>query len=249
MAKVYGYCRCSTEDKQDASRQERELIEIGADAVFTEYISGLTENKKKLQMIFNIIQPGDTLMVTELSRLTRSTRQLCDIIETVKQKQIRLIIKDSITIDCTSGALDPMTAAFLQITGVFAELERNMISERTKSGMKNARAKGKQIGRPHTTLDDLPKHFYLDYEYIKNGRMNRIDTAADLKISRPTLNKYIKLYSIIDEAAERYQEKFEQEFPINSILWEHKYSEVPGIIENCLEQSKDVYELKYLKER
>ena len=95
-----------------------------------------------------MIRSGDILAVTELSRLTRSTKQLCDIIETVKEKQIKLIIKDSITIDCTNGTLDPMTAAFLQIMGVFAELERNMISERTKSGLRNAKAKGKRIGRP-----------------------------------------------------------------------------------------------------
>jgi DNA invertase Pin-like site-specific DNA recombinase len=250
MSKVYGYCRCSTdENKQDITRQVRELKEMGAapETIFTEYISGMKENKVEFQKLLNVIQAGDTLAVTELSRLTRSTRQLCDIIETVKQKQIRLIIKDSITIDCTSGSMDPMTAAFLQITGVFAELERNMISERTKSGMKNARAKGKQIGRPHTTLDDLPKHFYIDYEYIKGGRMNRSDTAADMKISRPTLNKYIKLYSVIDEAAERYQDKFNQEFPIGEILWKHKYSEVPEIIENCLKKSKDVYELDYVR--
>ena len=81
MSKVYGYCRCSTdENKQDISRQVRELKEMGAvpETIFTEYISGMKENKVELQKLLNVIRSGDTLAVTELSRLTRSTKQLCD---------------------------------------------------------------------------------------------------------------------------------------------------------------------------
>ena len=189
----------------------------------------------------NVISSGDTLAVTELSRLTRSTKQLCDIIETVKEKQIKLIIKDSITIDCTNGTLDPMTAAFLQITGVFAELERNMISERTKSGLRNAKAKEKQIGRPHTTVDDLPDFFYRDYEYLMHGLSNKTDTAKYLNISRPTLNKYIRLYSVIYDYAAEYNERFGQIFPIAELKMNYKYSEILDIAIKCLEQGKEAY--------
>ena len=196
MSKVYGYCRCSSdENKQDISIQVRELKEMGAvpETIFTEYISGMKENKVELQKLLNVIRSGDTLAVTELSRLTRSTKQLCDIIETVKNKQIKLIIKDSITIDCTNGTLDPMTAAFLQITGVFAELERNMISERTKSGLRNAKAKGKPIGRPQTTLDDIPANFLRHYPQYKKGAFNLTELARLCGISRTTAYKYIGL--------------------------------------------------------
>ena len=248
MSRVYGYCRCSTdENKQDISRQVRELKEMGAvpETIFTEYISGMKENKVELQKLLNVIRSGDTLAVTELSRLTRSTKQLCDIIETVKQKKIRLIIKDSIIIDCTNGTLDPMTAAFLQITGVFAELERNIISERTRSGMKNARAKGKQIGRPHTTVDDLPDFFYRDYEYLMHGMSSKTDTAKYLNISRPTLNKYIRLYSVIDDFAAEYNERFGQIFPIERLKMNYNYSEILDIAIKCLEHGKDVHSLGF----
>ena len=250
MSKVYGYCRCSTdENKQDISRQVRELKEMGAvpETIFTEYISGMKENKVELQKLLNVIRSGDTLAVTELSRLTRSTKQLCDIIETVKQKKIRLIIKDSITIDCTNGTLDPMTAACLHITGVFAELERNIISERTRSGMKNARAKGKQIGRPHTTIDDLPDFFYRDYEYLMHGMSSKTDTAKYLNISRPTLNKYIRLYSVIYDYAAEYNERFGQIFPIARLKINYKYSEILNIAVECLEQRKNIYAMGFLK--
>ena len=201
----------------------------------------MKENKVELQKLLNVICSGDTLAVTELSRLTRSTKQLYDIIETVKNKQIKLIIKDSITIDCTNGTLDPMTAAFLQITGVFAELERNMISKRTKSGLRNAKAKEKQIGRPHTTVDDLPDFFYRDYEYLMHGLSNKTDTAKYLNISRPTLNKYIRLYSVIDDYAAEYNERFGQIFPIAELKMNYKYSEILDIAIKCLEQGKEAY--------
>ena len=161
----------------------------------------------------------------------------------MKNKQIKLIIKDSITIDCTNGTLDPMTAAFLQITGVFAELERNMISERTKSGLKNAKAKGKRIGRPHTTVDDLPDFFYRDYEYLMHGMASKSDTAKYLNISRPTLNKYIRLYSVIYEYAAEYNERFGQIFPIEKLKMNYKYSEILDMLVKCLEQEKDIHSI------
>ena len=141
---IYGYARCSTtEDKQDINRQTRELKQLGAtdETLYFEYESGTKIDRAELNKMFNAVREGDTIVTTEVSRITRSTKQLCDIIELCKQKRLKLIIKDSITIDCTSGYVDPMTNAFLQMSGVFAELERNIISERVKSGMRNAKAK------------------------------------------------------------------------------------------------------------
>ena len=138
-----------------------------------------------------------------------------------------------------------MTAAFLQITGVFAELERNMISERTKSGLRNAKAKGKRIGRPLTTVDDLPDFFYRDYEYLMHGLSSKTDTAKYLNISRPTLNKYIRLYSVIDDFAAEYNERFGQIFPIERLKMNYNYSEILDIAIKCLEHGKDVHSLGF----
>lgn len=196
MANNYGYARCSTnEDKQDVNRQRRELIAGGVkeENIFTEYEHGTTEHKQQQELLFLAMQPGDTLIVTEVSRLTRSTKQLCDLIEKIKEKRIRLEILNSITIDCRNGDLDPMTKAFLQMAGVFSELEREMISDRVKSGMKNAAAKGKKIGRPEATKDTIPAVFYKHYPAFKNGSMNKIEFARICNLSRPTIDKYIKL--------------------------------------------------------
>ena len=108
-------------------------------------------------MLLRNAEPGDTIITLEVSRLSRSTKQLCDIIDVVKEKKLRLTIVGSITIDCRNGEIDPMSEAFLQMAGIFGSLELAMIRARVKSGMANAAAKGKQIGRPQTTKKDIPR--------------------------------------------------------------------------------------------
>lgn len=191
---IYAYARCSTnEGLQDIGRQKRELRELGAadKNIFFEYESGTKADRVELERLLDTVQPGDTIATTEISRLTRSTRQLCDIIYTIEQKRLKLIVKDSLTIDCTNGSIDPMTNAFLQITGVFAELERNMISQRVKSGMANAKAKGKYIGRPATTADDIPGIFYKHYPKYKQGEINKKEFSRLCALSYPTVYKYL----------------------------------------------------------
>ena len=191
---IYGYARCSTnEELQDIDRQKRELRELGAtdETIYFEYESGTKEDRAELNKLFTVVQRGDTIVTTEVSRLTRSTRQLCDIIRDIKDIGLKLIVKGSITIDCTNGSIDPMTNAFLQMAGVFAELERNIISQRVKSGMQNAKAKGKVIGRPTTTEDDIPNAFYKHYPKYKNGEINKKEFSRLCEVSYPTIYRYI----------------------------------------------------------
>ena len=84
---IYGYARCSTnETKQDISRQIRELKANGAEKIFLEYEHGDAAVKKELEKLFEIVVAGDTIIVLEVPRLARSTKQLCEIIELVKRK-------------------------------------------------------------------------------------------------------------------------------------------------------------------
>lgn len=122
---IYGYARCSTNDtKQDISRQKRDLRALGAVEVLQDYASGFDSNRPHLNALWSKLQPGDTLAVTELSRLTRSVRHLCDILERAKELRLKLLI-GSITINC-GEELDPMSEAMLLMMGTFAQLERNM---------------------------------------------------------------------------------------------------------------------------
>ena len=191
---VYGYARCSTnESKQDINRQVRELKQAGAEEIFLEYEHGDSKIKAQQQMMFETAGAGDTIIVLEVARLARSTQQLCEIIDVVREKQLRLVIVGSITLDCRSGNADPMSEAFLQMAGVFSQLELAIIRQRVKSGMANAKAKGAQIGRPHTTKDDIPALFLKHYPAYKSGQLNVSELARVCDLSRTTTYKYLGL--------------------------------------------------------
>ena len=189
-----GYSRCSTnEGKQDINRQVRELKAAGAEVVYMEYEHGDAKVKSQQQAMFAESEAGDTIIVLEVSRLARSTQQLCEIIEIVRQKHLRLVIVGSITLDCRNGQADPMSEAFLQMAGVFSQLELSMIRARVRSGMENAKAKGKKIGRPQVTADDVPSGFLRHYQAYKRGQLNVSELARVCNISRTTAYKYINL--------------------------------------------------------
>lgn len=192
---IYGYARCSTDEvKQQIDRQVRELIELGAtkETIYLEYESGTKTDRVELGKLLKVVKEGDTIVTTEVSRITRSTKQLCEIIELVQVKHLKLVI-GAFVVDCSKGELDPMTEGMLKMMGVFAEMERNMISQRVKSGMANAKAKGKQIGRPTTTSDDIPHIFLKHYTKYKTREINVSEFARLCNMSRTTIYKYIKL--------------------------------------------------------
>ena len=191
---IYGYARCSTnESLQDINRQIRELKQQGAEekTIYREYESGTKVNRIELQKLLDIVKPGDTILATEVSRITRSTKQLCDIIELAKNRKIKLVL-GTFVVDCRKE-LDPMTEGMLKMMGVFAELERNMISQRVKSGMENAKAKGKTIGRPTVTADDIPANFYKHYPKYKKGEINKKEFSRLCSLSYPTIYKYLRM--------------------------------------------------------
>ena len=191
---TYGYARCSTnETKQDINRQVRELKAAGAEHIFLEYEHGDSKVKSQQAAMFAQAQAGDTIITLEVPRLARSTQQLCEIIDRVREGRLCLVIVGSITLDCREGRADPMTEAFLQIAGVFSQLELSMIRERVRSGMANAKAKGKQIGRPQVTKDDVPAIFLRHYPAYKSGHLNISELSRVCDLSRTTIYKYISL--------------------------------------------------------
>lgn len=188
----YGYARCSTsETRQEINRQVQELRKLGIEKqyIYKEYINGESEEKSEFNKILSIIQPNDELYATEVSRITRSTKQLCNLIEFTKENHIKLVL-GSFILDCTKE-LDPLTEGMLKMMGVFAELEKNMISQRVKSGMQYAKSKGKRIGRPPKTT--IPKKVRDLYYMLETEQLSKKDFAMMCGISRPTLDKYIKI--------------------------------------------------------
>ena len=191
---TYGYARCSTnETKQDINRQVRELKATGAEEIFLEYEHGDSKVKPQQEAMYAAAAQGDTIIVLEVPRLARSTQQLCQIIDLVRERHLRLVILGSITLDCRNGHADPMSEAFLQMAGVFSQLELAMIRERVRSGMANAKAKGQKIGRPQTTREAIPATFLRHYPSYKNGHLNLTEFARVCDLSRTTIYKYLSL--------------------------------------------------------
>ncbi|WP_297199907.1 recombinase family protein [uncultured Flavonifractor sp.] len=189
---THGYARCSTnESKQDIDRQVRELKAAGATKIWMEYEHGDAPTKEQQDMMWDTVRPGDTVIITEPSRLSRSVQQFCAIVETIKTKRIRLQILGSITIDCRTNEPDPMTVAFLQLIAVFSELELSMIRARVRSGVANARAKGKQLGRPPITAERIPDSFFRYLAKYQIGEINVSELARLAQISRPTAYRYL----------------------------------------------------------
>lgn len=195
MPKIYGYARCSLAEErgQDLQRQTRELKAAGAEEIITEREHGDAKTKQALDLLLKSAEQGDTLICCEVSRLSRSTQQLCEIINTIKEKCMRLVIIGSITVDCRDGQIDPMSQAFIQMSAVFSELELSILRARVRSGLANARAKGHRIGRKPTTKDDIPPIFYKHYPSFAAGKLNVSEFSRLCGLSRPSIYKYVKL--------------------------------------------------------
>lgn len=193
---IYGYARCSTsEDRQDINRQKRELAKLGVDEknIYFEYASGTLKDRTELNRLLNTVKQGDTIAVTEVSRLTRTTAHLCEILSFIQEKHLQLLIGSSFDADCRNEQINSMTKGMIMMWGVFAEMERDMIAERIRSGMENAKAKGKTLGRPKITKEDLPDKFWKYLNLYNEGKINKSDFARLIGVSRPTLYVYLDM--------------------------------------------------------
>lgn len=191
----YGYARCSTNsNKQDIDCQKRELIQLGIrkENIFWEYGTGERNDREKLQQLLETVKQGDTIACTEVSRLSRSTKQLCEILEFVEKNKIKLIVGTFI-VDCRDDEIDPMTMGMLRMMAVFAQMERDITIQRIRSGMENARAKGKRIGRKQTTEGDIPASFFRYYPQYANCGINLSEFARLAGLSRNSIYKYLKI--------------------------------------------------------
>lgn len=196
-SKVWGYSRCSTAEfqgKQDVKYQIDALIDKGVDIsnIRYEYISGRKEHRPGLDALFEEMNEGDTLIVTDITRLCRNTKVLCEIIDLIIAKRFRLIV-GTIDIDCRTGALDPMIEGMLKINAVFGEMEAKLKVHQIKLGLATAVKDGKKLGRPKSTYDSIPKIFMQYYPKYKNGSLNKLAFARVTQLSYPTIYKYLDI--------------------------------------------------------
>lgn len=140
---IYGYARVSTEG-QNLDRQVIALEEAGCEYIYSEKISGAKDTRPELEQVLNLLGEGDVLIVSELTRVSRSTQDLINIVSRVTEAGASIQSLKDKWLDTTTAQGKLMLTIFAGL----AEFERDLLIERTKDGMKAAKARGAAIGRP-----------------------------------------------------------------------------------------------------
>lgn len=197
---VYGYVRVST-DKQTVDNQKIEIqkyakkVGIKKVTYISETISGTIKiEKREIGKVIQKTESGDTIIMTELSRLGRSMLMIMSTLQTLLDKNVKVItIKEGFEL---GDKIQSNVVAFA--FGLCAEIERNLISERTKQGLERVKKEGKHIGR---FKGQKSKHLKLDVHKtyikseIKKGR-SILSLSKELNVARNTLISYCKLKKI-----------------------------------------------------
>ena len=199
--KTVAYLRVSTRS-QDLANQKLAILEFSQKRRFPidQFIESRISSRKsplerRIDEMLGTLQPGDRLLVSELSRLGRSLSQVIQIVETLVRRKIRFIaIKEAIEFD---GKQDLRTKVMIALFGLFAEVERDLISERTKEGLAAAKAKGKRLGRPKgalgtSKLDGKEQ----DIRALLDKDVSKSSIAKILNASRSALYHFIQTRKI-----------------------------------------------------
>ena len=169
-------------------KTDRQLFAYkGADKVYIDKMTGATKDRPQLQELLEDLSKDDVVVVNSIDRLSRSTKDLLDIVDTVKSKGAGLKILD-MNID-TSTAQGEF---FLTVLGAIGQLERKTIKERTKEGIAIAKSKGKYTGRKKGAISLKGDALERFKRFYKLG-MNKTELAKEFNVSRPTIYKWIKV--------------------------------------------------------
>lgn len=178
------YVRVSTVE-QNEERQIEGLEPYKIDKWYTEKVSGKDTNRPKLQEMMEFVREGDTVYIHDFSRLARSTADLLEITEDLNKKGVHLVSrKEQIDTNTSTGKL------MLTMIAAINEFERENLLERQREGIAIAKREGKYKGRQVKEItDEIWNEYYSQY---KERKLNKVQLAKALKVSRPTLDKLMK---------------------------------------------------------
>ena len=180
---IIGYARVSTQD-QNLDRQLDALNKAGCERIFNEKMTGTHSARPELQMMLMTLRSGDTLVVESFSRLSRSTKDLLDMVERLSKLGVHLIsLKEDLDTNTATGKM------MLTVMSALSQFERDLIAERTKEGLKAARARGRHGGRPRSGSDKDRQQAYAMYQA---NIMSCQEIADKFHVSLSTLNRWIR---------------------------------------------------------
>lgn len=194
--KIIGYARVST-TYQNLDSQILSLKKYGCTKIYMEQESGTKSNRKELEKAIASLNPGDTFVTFKLDRLSRGTRHLLSLLDYFNENDINFISIQN-NIDTTTS----MGKFFFTIMSAFSEMEAELIRDRVRSGLLNAKEKGKRLGRPPINKNEKK----VLEDYIKTNK-TITQIAKENDISRPTVYRYLKNNKIALKNLENYPHK------------------------------------------
>ncbi len=200
--KNIGYIRVST-DKQDLNNQKLAILEYASKRemkihkfVETKVSSRSSTKVRKIDELLDEIEEDDTLIVYELSRIGRSLGQIVNTVNTLIEKQVRFIsIKEDIYISGTQSLRSKVTVGLF---GIFADIERDLISQRTRQGLIAARLRGKVIGRPKGSIGKSKLDGYEEQiKELLDKNISKMSIAKIFDVSRSCLYNFMETRKLI----------------------------------------------------
>ena len=182
MRKI-GYIRVSSIG-QNPSRQYKQLNEIGMDIIFEEKVSGATKDREQLQKMLRDLKEGDIIYVTDLTRITRSTQDLFELIDVIRSKNAGLKSLKDTWLDLSEE--NPYSQFLITVMAGVNQLERDLICMRQREGIELAKKEGKYQGRVKKYHEN---HAGMNYavQLYKEGRMT-VNKICDItNVSRASL--------------------------------------------------------------
>ncbi len=200
MNKTIAYLRVST-DGQDLKNQRYEILDYThkrnmhvSSWIQIKASSRRSTKERLIDELLDQLDTGDTLIISEMSRIGRSVGQIISIVDELIKKQVKvIIIKQGMFIN---GKNDIQTKTMVTLFSLFAEIERDLISQRTRAGIKKARAEGKLIGRPKGNGKSRLDGRESEIQELLNKKVSRASIARIMDISNPALNHFIKTREI-----------------------------------------------------
>lgn len=178
-----GYARVSTQE-QNLDRQMDNLKAAGCERIYCEKMTGTKAHRPELDKMKEALRPGDVLVIDSFSRLSRSTKDLLDTVETLTAQGVNIIsLKEQLDTTTATGKL------MLTMLSALSQFERDLISERTKDGLKAARARGRNGGRPKAGTEKTKAAAMALYDANK---MTNKEIAEQFGVSTATLSRWIE---------------------------------------------------------